>query len=291
MLRRLPPGGAAPGERRAALLGGARAAAEGFGQLGERPVGVVLGLGTQVQGVRHGVLAQRVGPLQHRLGLGLGPGTGLVAQPLGLGADLGGGRLGGLVHPGRRHQPGVLAPTGLDDLLRVLVGLVQRDVRRGNGRRPAGPRPEPPPPPAHGWPRCRPRGAIRRDWRSCGAPPASPGASCRAVRPADPAPARAGPRRTRTSAGCGRSPPARPTRSAARRCGAATGRSRHHLVPATRSMSRLWTFAGTSAVTSPPHRAISLTRLEARKLYSGFVGMKRVSMPARPRFICAICSS
>jgi hypothetical protein len=36
---------------------------------------------------------------------------------------------------------------------------------------------------------------------------------------------------------------------------------------------------------------MSLTKLEARKLYSGFVGMNIVSMPASPRFICAICSS
>ena len=57
---------------------------------------------------------------------------------------------------------------------------------------------------------------------------------------------------------------------------------------ARRSSSRSSTTAGTSALTSPPHVAISLTRLDARKLYSGLVGMKRVSTSARPRFIWAI---
>ena len=58
-----------------------------------------------------------------------------------------------------------------------------------------------------------------------------------------------------------------------------------------RAASRSRTSGGTRWPTSPPHVATSFTRLEDRKLYSGLVGMKRVSTPVRPWFICAIFSS
>ena len=43
--------------------------------------------------------------------------------------------------------------------------------------------------------------------------------------------------------------------------------------------------------TSPPNLATSRTRLDDRNEYCGLVEMKKVSMPERRWFICAICSS
>src|ERR1700734_636046 len=44
-----------------------------------------------------------------------------------------------------------------------------------------------------------------------------------------------------------------------------------------RSWRRSNTTSGTSDLTSPPYRQISLTRLDRRKLYPGLAGMNRVS--------------
>src|SRR4029077_11165245 len=59
-----------------------------------------------------------------------------------------------------------------------------------------------------------------------------------------------------------------------------------------RATSASLTKSGRNRDTSPPNRATSLTRLEARKEYSGAVGTNTVSTSsASEAFICAICSS
>ena len=53
----------------------------------------------------------------------------------------------------------------------------------------------------------------------------------------------------------------------------------HERCSASRAVNRSSTNAGTRRETSPPYVATSLTRLEARKEYSGLVGTNTVSTP------------